>query len=386
MIEDEEEARVLARRFNKMNQKRKEIEDKILLEAEEKVRTMREERGGNLNTLVVAGEKWLEGVIGLTASKLVERYNLPTIILTTQDGISYRGSCRSISTLHMKNALDSMAELFDQYGGHSQAAGLSISAKNLAEFATRFDNYVRKKLSDEDFQPILNVDAIVDPAQISLEVAQEFNKFEPYGIGNPRPVLAYKNFRGSSARTMGKDGTHLSFTIDAEKNIRAVAWGCGNLAPLVENEAIDIAYEPEINEWKDEVRIQCNISSLEPAETGELILEREQLLEVYNYLRQARSFTEKFNLCALVKEFNSQSGKNLSTYAFDGVIKIFEDLGLLIINTDKNTFELPRPKNKLELSNSRTFRLENKKAEYREPISGKIISLAEEVRRRSMQM
>ena len=386
LIEDEEEARVLARRFNKLNQKRKEIEDKILFEAEEKVRIMREERGGDLSTLVIAGEKWLEGVIGLTASKLVERYNLPTIILTTQDGISYRGSCRSILTLHMKNALDSMAELLEQYGGHSQAAGLSISAKNLEEFALRFDNYVRRKLSDEDFQPILNVDAIIDPAQINLEVAQEFVNFEPYGIGNPRPVLGYKNFRGSSARTMGKDGAHLNFAIDLEKNIRAVAWNCGNLAPLVENEAIDIAYEPEINEWRDEVRIQCNISSLEPAETGELILEREKMLEIYNFLRQARSMTEKFNLCALVKEFNSQSGQNLSTYAFDGVIKIFEELGLLIIDVEKRTFELPRPKNKLELRNSRTYRLESKKSEYREPVSGKIISLAEEVKRRSMKM
>ena len=386
LTEDADEAKEMARRLNKMNQRRKEIEDKILLEAEEKVRVMRSERGGDLSTLVVAGEGWAEGVIGLTASKLVERYNLPTIILTTQDGISYRGSCRSILTLHMKNALDAMAELFEQYGGHSQAAGLSISAKNVEEFATRFDDYVRKKLSDEDFQPILYVDELIDPAQISLDVAKEFDKFEPYGIGNPRPVLAYKNFRGQSARTIGKDGAHLSFSVDAEKNIRAVAWGCGNLAPLVENESIDIAYEPEINEWKDEVRIQCNISSLEPTETGEVILEREKLLEIYNFLRKARSVTEKFNLCALVKEFNSQSGKNLSTYTFDGVIKIFEDLGLLTIDADKKTFELPRPKNKLELNNSRTFRLESRKAEYREPTSGKVISLTEEVKRRSMKL
>lgn len=386
LMEDAEEAKTLARRLNKMNQKRKEIEDKILSEAEEKVQIIREERGGNLNSLVVAGEGWLEGVIGLTASKLVERYNLPTIILTTQDGITYRGSCRSILTLHMKNALDSMAELFEQYGGHSQAAGLSISAKNVQEFVTRFDDYVRVKLSDEDFQPILHVDALIDPAQINLEVAQEFNKFEPYGIGNPRPVLACKNFRGSSARTMGKDGAHLSFTIDAEKNIRAVAWGCGNLAPLVENESIDIAYEPEINEWKDEVRIQCNVSSLEPTETGDVILERDELLEIYNFLRKARTATEKFNLCALVKDFNGESGKNLSTYSFDGVIKIFEELGLLIIDAEKNTFELPRPKNKLELSNSRTYRLERRKAAYREPANDKIISLNEEVKRRSLMM
>ncbi len=377
LTEDAEEAKILARQLEKMNQQRKDIEAKILSAAEEKVRLMREERGGDLCTLVISGKNWREGVIGLTASKLVERYNLPTIILTTQDEMIYRGSCRSIPALHMKNALDTMAELFDQYGGHSQAAGLSISAKNLPEFAARFDNYVRKKLSDEYYQPILNVDALINPAQINFEVAAEFDKFEPYGLGNPRPVLACRNFRGKSARAIGKEGVHLTFEIPCEeKNIRAVAWNCGNLAPLVENESIDIAYEPEINEWQGEVRLQCNISSLEPAESEESFLEREELLEIYNFLRKARSFTEKFNLCSLVKAFNSQTGKNLSTYAFDGAIKVFEELGLLIIDRDKKNFELLRPKNKLDLNNSRTYRLERRKSEVRASrAGGKIISL-----------
>ena len=388
LMEDAEEAKILARQLEKMNQQRKDIENKILAEAEAKVRIMREERGGDLCTLVIAGEKWQEGVIGLTASKLVERYNLPTIILTTQDGIMYRGSCRSITTLHMKNALDSMSELFEQYGGHSQAAGLSISAKNVAEFAARFDKYVREKLLDEDYQPILNVDALIEPAQIDFETAKEFYKFEPYGLGNPRPILACKNIRGSSAKAMGKEGTHLSFEIASEgKNIRAVAWNCGNLAPLVENESIDIAYEPELNEWQGEVRIQCEISSLEPT-AGESILSREELLEVYNFLRAAQGFTERFNLCSLVREFNSRSGKNLSTYAFDDATKIFEELGLLIIDRDKKTFELPRPKTKLELTNSRTYRLEMRaQKKISEPMtSGKVISLSEAIKRRSMRL
>ena len=379
LMEDAEEAKILARQLEKMNQQRKDIENKILVEAEEKVRLMREERGGDLCTLVIAGNDWIDGVIGLTASKLVERYNLPTIILTTHDG------------LHMKNALDSMSELFEQYGGHSQAAGLSISAKNLAEFAERFDKYVREKLLDEDYQPILNVDALINPSEISFEVAEEFNKFEPYGLGNPRPILACKNVRGSFSKVLGKEGTHLSFEIASEdKRIRAVAWNCGNLAPLVENELIDIAYEPELNEWQGEVRIQCSISSLEPASEGESALSREQLLEVYNFLRTANSFTERFNLCSLVREFNSQSGKNLSTYAFDGAIKIFEELGLIIIDRDKKTFDLPRPKIKLELTNSRTYRLEmraQKKIKTPEPItSGKVISLTEAIKKRSMKL
>ncbi len=386
LMEDAEEAKLSARQLEKMNQQRKDLEAKILSEAEEKVRLLREECGGDLCTLVISGTNWAEGVIGLTASKLVERYNLPTIILTTSDGIFYRGSCRSIPALHMKNALDSMAELFEQYGGHSQAAGLSISAKNFPEFARRFDSYVRANLRDEDFQPILNVDALVSPAQISFDTAKEFDNFEPYGLGNPHPVLACKNFRGTSARAMGKDGVHLSFTISEEQNIRAVAWNCGNLAPLVEEESIDLAYEPEINEWQGEIRLQCNVSSLEPAAEGEAALERDELLEVYNFLRKARGFTERFNLCALVREFNRQTGKNYSTYSFDGAIKIFEELGLLIIDRDKKTFELPRPKNKLDLNNSRSYRLERRErgSEVTEQKSGKVISLASKLRARNL--
>lgn len=384
LTEDAVEAKTVARRLDKMNQRRKEIETQMLAEAEEKVRFMREERGGDLSTLVIAGTGWLDGVIGLTASKLVERYNLPTIILTTQDGIYYRGSCRSIPALHMKNALDSMAELFEQYGGHSQAAGLTVSAENLPEFVTRFDKYVRQNLSDEDYQPILNVDALIDPAQITFEVAREFDSFEPYGLGNPHPVLACRNVYGTAPKTMGKEGAHLSFSVG--ENIRAVAWNCGNLAPLIEHETIDIAYEPELNEWQGEVRIQCNVSSLEPAAVGESVLDREHLVEVYNFLRTARSFTEQFSLCALVREFNNQTGKNLSTYTFDGAVKVFEELGLLIINRDNKTFELPRPKSKLDLNNSRTYRLGQREstAKVTKP-NAKVISLADIAKRRALK-
>ncbi|MBO4780696.1 MAG: single-stranded-DNA-specific exonuclease RecJ, partial [Selenomonadaceae bacterium] len=284
LTEDNDAAKKMARELNKMNQQRKDIEAKILSEAEEIVRTLREDHGGDLCTLVISGEGWAEGVIGLTASKLVERYNLPTIILTTQDGIFSRGSCRSIPTLHMKDALDSMSDLFEQYGGHSQAAGLTIATERVAEFSRRFDDYVRQKLRDEDFQPILNVDALINPAEITLDIAREFDKFEPYGLGNPHPILACKNVRGISARAIGKDGGHLSFVIPSASsdlpNIRAVAWSMGQLAPLVENEPVDVAYEPSLDTWQSEVRIQCTVSSLEPVAAAGEFPDRQQLLEV----------------------------------------------------------------------------------------------------------
>ena len=391
LTEDITEAREMARKLNKMNQKRKDIEDKILAEAEVIVGQLREERGGNLSTLVIAGEGWQEGVIGLTASKLVERYNLPTIILTTQDRIFYRGSCRSIPALHMKNALDSMADLFDQYGGHSQAAGLSIKAEYVPEFAKRFDEYVCNNLTDEDFQPILNVDAIVHPAQIDFDTAQEFDKFEPYGIGNPHPILACKNVRGEKAKAMGKDCNHLSFVIRSAQpnspNIRAVAWSCGSLAPLVENESIDVAYEPSLEDWQGEIRIQCTVSSLEPVKIEGAFPTREQLLDIYSFLRRARVYTERFDMCSLVKAFNTNFGKNCSIYTFDSAIKVFEELGLIVLDNDRKTFNMLRPKNKLELMNSRTFRLGRRESnvEQLKPItSSKVISLEEVSKRRSL--
>lgn len=391
LTEDPEDAKETARRFNKMNQQRKDIEARILAEAEVIVRNLREEHGGDLSTLVIVGEGWQEGVIGLTASKFVERYNLPTIILTTQDGITARGSCRSIPALHMKNALDTMAELFDQYGGHSQAAGLSIAVEKIPEFMRRFDSYVRQRLNDEDYQPIQNIDALIHPAQLNLNIAREFDTFEPYGLGNAHPVLACKNVRGINVKAMGREGTHLSFVIPTESadspKIRAVAWSCGSLAPLVENETVDIAYEPSLEEWQGEVSIQCTVSSLEPVAVEGEFPDREHLIAVYHFLRRARAYTERFDLCSLVRAFNNGGNRNFSIYTFDCAVKIFEELGLIVINRDKRTFDMPKPKFKLELNNSRTFRL-GRRARVVEATksvtSGKVVSLEAASKRRSL--
>lgn len=384
--EDVEDAAEMARKLNKMNQRRKEIESRILSEAEEIVTEIRQANGGDVSTLVISGEGWEEGVIGLTASKLVERHNLPTIILTTQDGEFYRGSCRSIPALHMKNALDSMADLFDKYGGHSQAAGLNIATEKIPELVRRFDEYVRKHLTDEDYQPQINIDAIVHPSEIGFDVAEQFNMFEPYGIGNPHPVLACKDVRGFEPKAIGKDGNHLSFCIPTDTDyikIRAVAWNCGSLVPLIENEPIDIAYEPSLENWQGELRIQCTVSSLEPAATAEEFPDREQLVAVYNFLRRARVYTSRFDLCSLMRAFNNETGKNFSVYTFDCAVKIFLELGLIVINREKKTFEMPRPKYKLELTNSRTFRLGRRELGSDQGAS-KIISLDSVSKRRSL--
>ena len=260
--------------------------------------------------------------------------------------------------MHMKTALDTMAELFEQYGGHSQAAGLSIKTKNIAELKKRFDDYVKRHLRDEDFLPVLMVDALINPAELTLNDAQEFEKFEPYGLGNPRPVLACKNIRGTQAKKIGKDLNHLSFTIQgAEKNIRAVAWDRGNFTALVENEAIDLAYEPEINEWQGTFSVQCMINYLEPAQVAGAFPDRAKLAEIYKFLKQVSSQSNQFEICDFATKFNAATGKNFAMYTILNAIEIFQELGFLKINVEEKTFELPTFSKKINLNNSRTFRL-----------------------------
>lgn len=360
LTDDDDEALEIARRLNKLNQQRKDTEVKILLAAEEIVRDIRDERGGDLSTLVISGEGWPEGVIGLVASKLVEHYNLPTIVLTTQDGKFSHGSCRSIPALHMKDALDSMAELFTQYGGHSQAAGLTIPTEKIRELSARFDQYVRDNLTDEDFRPILKVDEIFDPAQLEFDIADEFRKLEPYGIGNPHPLLAFNGVRGVNPKIFGQGSEHLSFTIHSATGrppIRAVAWNMAHLLPLVEKNLLAITYEPTVEIWQNERNLQCMVKTLEPVEVPADFPDRETLVAIYQFLRGVRNKTDRFDLCGLVEAFNGRTGKNFSVYAFDCAIDIFEELGLLIVNRKRKAFDVPTPKGKLDLMNSRTFRL-----------------------------
>lgn len=357
LTEDEYKAKTLAAKLNATNQIRKDIEKEILIDAEKKVAELREEFEGNLATLVIAGENWNGGVIGLTASKLVEKYNLPTIILSVV-GEDARGSCRSIPALHMKTALDSMSEIFDQYGGHSQAAGFSIKTKKIPELQKRFDNYVRSHLKDEDFLPLLVVDEIINPTEITLNDAKEFEKFEPYGLGNPKPILACKNIFGISPKCVGKENNHLAFKIRGEeKTTRAVAWNKGNFCGLIENEKIDLAYEPAIHEWQETFSVQCSVNYLAPTEIIGAFPSREKLSEIYKFLKMLSNKTNEFEICDFAKKFNSATKKDYPMYTIFLAVDIFVELGFLKIDEENKTFELPTFNKKLNLKNSRTFRI-----------------------------
>ena len=130
-----------------------------------------------------------------------------------------------------------------------------------------------------------------------------------------------------------------------------------NFASMVEKEFFDIAYEPEINEWQDKINVQCMVNYLEP--TKNIFPTRENLIEIYKFLKFIVGKNNYFELCDFAKKFNSATEKNFSTYTILSAINIFRELGLIRIDDNKNIFEMPKYDKKINLNNSRTFRLGN---------------------------
>ena len=361
LTENLEQAEQIAQNIDDANKQRKRIEREIFLQADEKFKTLREESGGDMWSAVISGDSWNAGVIGLTASKLAEKYHLPSVVITHEGHLS-RGSCRSIPAFHMKNALDTMADLFENYGGHSQAAGFSISSKLVPEFKRRFDDYAREHLTDVDFIPVVKVDALFHPSRVDMKVAEEFEKLEPCGTENPAPILACTNVYCEEARIIGSDRMHLSFEIPADLNfvnardVRAVAFGFANMAALVESEPVNLTYHPAIDEWQGERRVKCFVSSIEPIDDVKNFPTRDQLVKVYKFLYKLRGKTKNFDARIFAEKLNAASQEKFSMYTLLNALEIFKEIGLLRINEDEKTFDLPQlPKRNLE--SSRTFRL-----------------------------
>jgi single-stranded-DNA-specific exonuclease len=249
--ENLENARELAKILNQENSKRQSIEEEIFLDAVSQI----ESNSGLLssNSLVLASPNWHPGVIGIVASKIVERYQRPAILIAIgEDGIG-KGSGRSVEGVNIYSALSECRELFEKFGGHELAAGMSIREENIDTFRKMLEKAVEK--SDGDFISKLKIDCIVDLADISDSVVSELDLLAPFGIGNPEPVLLAKSAQVISQR-LHKD-KHLGFRIKQGERVFDAIWF--NLKePVTVPNQIDVVFTPEFNTWngKREIRLK----------------------------------------------------------------------------------------------------------------------------------
>lgn len=222
--DDEALTRVLAEKMNLMNSERQQIEQGILLSIEEQL--AREPQLKEDLCLVLCGENWHRGVIGIAASKVMERFYRPTLILSSEDGVA-QGSGRSIKAFHLLRALDEVRDLFTRYGGHSHAVGFALPTNRVPELRERINAYARTVLKQQDLVPVLTVDAEVRLSDLDERFYEEMCALEPYGEGNPLPVFAARDLKMVYEPRVLKE-KHLKLRVEQDGvAMDALGWGMG---------------------------------------------------------------------------------------------------------------------------------------------------------------
>jgi single-stranded-DNA-specific exonuclease len=258
------EARALAMQLDAENERRREEEATILAAARKVVQT--DPDIGARSVLVVAGEGWHRGVIGIVASKLVDAFHRPAIVLSV-DGSVAHGSCRSISRFDMLAALERSAHLLVRFGGHKQAAGLTMDADRIRELRASVNAVADETLGPEDLMPRLRIDGDLLFRGISGDVAAGLVALAPFGAGNPRPVFAARGVEIVDGPRKLKE-RHLKMTLKQDGRIfRAVAWRAAERHDYLTDHkaAIDVAFSLEQNEFNGATYLELSLSDAKPS-------------------------------------------------------------------------------------------------------------------------
>ncbi|MDH7499184.1 MAG: single-stranded-DNA-specific exonuclease RecJ [candidate division NC10 bacterium] len=260
--ESPSEAHRLGRMLEELNRDRQTMERAVIEEA----MGMVEARVGLPKAICLYGEGWHLGVVGIVASRLVDAYHRPAVVISLRGGKG-RGSARSIPAFPMKRALEQCADLLEGFGGHSLAAGFTIDQEAVPSFVERFQEVADSSLSDEEFLPTLTLDGEVSLGDLSLDLAMQMKRMEPYGVGNPEPTLACRGLQVMKyPRWVGENGEHVKLKVRKDgKVMEAIGFGLGHLHRELEGSPplIDLAFCPLINTYGGNPILQLRIKDLQ---------------------------------------------------------------------------------------------------------------------------
>ena len=263
LSENEHEANAIARELEELNYKRQELDHATLEQVRERVLQMDlDETFG----IVLADETWHPGVIGIVASRIVEEFGRPTVLVALS-GDQGKGSGRSISKFDLHGALGQCQDVLLRYGGHRAAAGVTVERDKVGEFAARFNQVARSLLTPEDLVPEIRVDLEVSIDGMDGRLESLFRHFEPFGIGNPSPVLLSRNVTVALApRLVGRDG--LKIVLDTGTgSLDALGWGFAHrVAEFQPGSKVDVAFRLERDDYRGESYLQARIADIRPSE------------------------------------------------------------------------------------------------------------------------
>jgi single-stranded-DNA-specific exonuclease len=260
--ESSEIAERIAQELEVHNIERRAVEAAVLEQALTRAAAVMD--GGSCHSLVLAGDGWHAGVLGIVASRIVEKYCRPTVVIGF-DGDQGKGSARSIRGFHLVQGFQHCAEHLEKFGGHEYAGGLSIKAAKLERFADEFEKFARQALMPEDLLPLLEIDAELQFSQIGLGLLRELNVLKPFGIGNPEPLFMTTGAE-ICERRMFSSGVRYRLR-QAGRAISSVMFGVPDELPGAPGELIDVAYRLAQNEWNGTWTPELRLADLRTPES-----------------------------------------------------------------------------------------------------------------------
>jgi single-stranded-DNA-specific exonuclease len=268
ITDDPAEAQNLAAQLNHINQERQQITQQTLDEARSQITQIEK-------ILVLQKETWHEGVIGLVAGKIKEEFYRPAVVIAKGEKIS-RGSARSVEGFNIVKMLRQTEEFLIDAGGHQMAAGFTIETAQIPQFQEKLLAVAGEQLSDEALTPVINIDTEVSLSQLDWNLLNNLKKFEPFGVGNPKPTFLTQSVRILNIRTVGNNGNHLKLTIrdigditgQPLPHLPCIGFGFGEWAEkLSPGDLVDIVYNLEEDTWNGERYLQLKLKDLRKSES-----------------------------------------------------------------------------------------------------------------------
>lgn len=345
--DNKQEIELAVQSLNEFNKIRQELCQEIFAQADEMVRADRN------SAIVLFNKEWHIGIIGIVASMLVEKYYRPTFLMTySEETKQFRCSARSVEGINLYDAISVNAELFDGFGGHAMAAGLSFSEEksSFEQVKTALCKTIKEMAQGKDLKPFINIDLEVMPDDIDVSLVEQISELEPFGMNNPSPVFAIKNLKIKEKRLMGENKNHLRLTCNiGTSEFYCIRWKDGDIS-LVKGDNLDIAFHPQINEYNGNTSVQLIIDDIH----SEFLKEEENtpsiklydhrkktdiLPQVNDYVKNSKQniliFAESKTVCDKLKPYDALSSQTITRDS----LKPCDGLMFFDYPADRETFD-----------------------------------------------
>ena len=346
LTEDAERAEYLAKALCDLNRQRQQVESQIYEEAVSMLPT-----GKIPEAIVLADEKWHQGVVGIVASRMAEEYCCPAFLICL-DGEHGKASSRSYGGFNLFSSLTALSPLLESYGGHELAAGFTINRGNIAAFRQEVCKLAANYYSDESPRTVLDIDCAVTPELLTIKGIESLEALEPTGNGCPKPMLMMKNLTIERISMVG-NGRHMRLRLRSGYHaINAIFFSANPETASVEvGDVVDVAFQPQVNEFRGERSVQMNVQDIRPScaadclpdttgyskvrtgsvcadDAARLLPDRATLAMVWRYLACSNGIIREDPMC-LCRKIVRWSGKSLSLGQLLTALDIFRDVGLL---------------------------------------------------------